>query len=119
MEVHRFKDGTAVRGHRSPGLYECQGLESWNPQKVERKRSHTSQSDASNTELLFRNIRSENQLSIYGAVSNYSGQLSQSLNETEPTSERFTTKEDSVNPEILKSVNSWEVGRFFKVGTCV
>ena len=46
---------------------------------------------------------------IYGAVSDWSGQLGQSPNETEPTSERFTTKEESVNQDVLKSVNSQEV----------
>ena len=65
--------------------------------------------DAPNTELFFRTTHSVSQLNIYGAVSNWSGQLGQSTNETEPTSERFTTTEDSVNPEILKSVNSQEV----------
>ena len=41
---------------------------------------------------------------------------------TEPMSEKFMTNKDSVNPEMLKSVDSQEVsklfGRFFKVGTC-
>ena len=57
----------------------------------------------------FRINHSVSQLSVYGAVSNWSGQLGQSPNETEPTSERFTRKEESVNQDILKSVNSQEV----------
>ena len=70
------------------------------------KRRHTSQSDASDTEHLFRIIHSVNQLRIYGAVSIWSGQHGQSPNGTVPTLERFTTTEDSVNQEILKSVNA-------------
>ena len=47
--------------------------------------------------FLFRNIHSASQLSIYGAVSDWSGQLGQSPNETEPISEKFMTSEESVN----------------------
>ena len=38
MTFHRFKDGTAIRGNRSPDLHDFQGLESWNPQKVEKEK---------------------------------------------------------------------------------
>ena len=61
--------------------------------------------DASNTELLFQIIHTINQFSIYGAVSDWSGQLGQSPNETELASEKFMTNEDAENLEMLKSVN--------------
>ena len=61
--------------------------------------------DASNTELLFRIIHSANQLSVYGTVSDWSGQFDLRSNEKESTSQRSTAKEDSVNKEILKSVS--------------
>ena len=55
--------------------------------------------DASNTELVFRIIHTVNQLSIYGAVSNWCEHF-------EKGQERIL---ESVNKEILKSVNSQEV----------
>ena len=48
-----------------------------------------------------------NQLSYNGAVSSWSGQPS--LNETERTSEQFMTREESVNTEKMKGVNSREI----------
>ena len=62
--------------------------------------------ESSNAELLFRIIHSSNQLSVYGAVSSWSGQPS--LGGAEPISERFVESEESVNAETLKSVNSQE-----------
>ena len=61
-------------------------VESWEEWK---KRNHTCTADFSSKEFLFRVIHSVNKLSIYGAVSNWSGQHAQSLNETEPTWEKF------------------------------
>ena len=49
--------------------------------------------DASNTELLFRVIRSINQFSIHGAVSNWCEEFGPRPNESEPTSEKYTAKE--------------------------
>ena len=63
--------------------------------------------ETSKIELLFRIINSANQLSVYGAVSSWSGQPGP--NETEPISEKFVTSEKSVNAETLKSVNSNEI----------
>ena len=83
-------------------------VESWEEWKKTEETIHFT-TDASNTELLFRIIHSVNQLSIYGAVSNWSGQLGQSPNETEPTWEKLMTNKDSVHPEMLKSVDSHEV----------
>ena len=64
--------------------------------------------DASKTELLFRITHSINQLSIYGAVSDWCEQFDLRPNEREPTSERSTTEEDSVKKGIPKSVSSQE-----------
>ena len=36
-------DGTANQGNRSPSLYKCQCIESWNSENAERKRNHTLQ----------------------------------------------------------------------------
>ena len=63
--------------------------------------------DASNTELLFRIIHSVNQLSIYGAVSNWCEQYG--LRANEKGQERYLGKGEAVNKEILKSVISQEV----------
>ena len=52
---------------------------------------------------------SANQLSIYGAVLDWSEQFALRSDERVPTSERSTSKEDSVNKELLKSVNKQEV----------
>ena len=57
--------------------------------------------DASNTELLFRIIHSVNQLSFYGAVSNWCGQLG--LTEDEKGQERTLQNIESVNKGIPKS----------------
>ena len=72
---------------------------------------HLVLSDASNTELLFRIIHSVNQLSIYGAVSNWCAQFG--LTEDEKGQESTLEKVvESVNKGILKSVNSQEVNFF-------
>ena len=43
VEFRSFKDGTAIQGHRSPSLYKCQCIESWNSVNPDRKRNHTLQ----------------------------------------------------------------------------
>ena len=59
-------DETCIANDRSPGCHEGQCLESWNHEKVKRKRDHTHfNADSSNTELLFHLF------SISGAVSNW------------------------------------------------
>ena len=63
--------------------------------------------DASNTELLFRIIHSVNQLSIYGAVSNWFKQFR--LTEKERELERPLARKESVTKGVLTSVNSQEV----------
>ena len=59
--------------------------------------------DSSNSELLFRIIRSATELSIYGAVSDWCEEFGQEPNETE-TSETFETTE-----RTLKEVRPLEV----------
>ena len=56
---------------------------------------------------LFRTIHSVNQLSTYGAVSNWCEQFG--LRADEQGQERILEKGESVNKEMLKSVNSQEV----------
>ena len=63
--------------------------------------------DASNTERLFRITHSVNQLSIYGAVSNWCWQFG--LRADEKGQENILEKREPVNKEILKSVNSQDV----------
>ena len=100
--VQRFKD-QVTQSLRVPG-----------PGVVESGEGSKEKKPYTSTRMLqiqnfFRINHSVNQQNIYGAVSNWSGQLGQSPNETEPTSERFTTNEESVNQDILRSVNSLEV----------
>ena len=61
--------------------------------------------DAPNTELLFRTHHSANQLIIYGVVSSWCEDFGLRLNEREPASERFVTKE---NEPLLKNVKPQE-----------
>ena len=63
--------------------------------------------DASNTELLFRIGLSVNQLSIYGAVSNWCHQFC--LTEEENLQDRSPGKKESVTEVVLTSVKSQEV----------
>ena len=73
--------------------------------------------DASNTELLFRIMHSANQLSVYGAVSQWCEQFDLNQSERESTSEDIPEKGEpvdkealyTVDKEILKSMNSQEV----------
>ena len=65
MEFHRFTDATVIRGKRSPCLHERQCLESWNPEKVEKKRNNTLQCGCCEHRKMFRMFHSVNQLSIY------------------------------------------------------
>ena len=67
--VERFKD-TGHPVFRSIGAFSCEILK----KKNGRDTIHFN-ADASNTELLFRIIHSVNQLSIYGAVSNWCEQF--------------------------------------------
>ena len=69
--------------------------------KIKGKETIHFNADASNTELIFRIIHSVNQLSMYGAVSNWCEEFGLRPNERGPTSEKFT-KENSVSKEILK-----------------
>ena len=63
--------------------------------------------DASNTELLFRNIHSVNQLSIFGRVANWCEQFG--LTEEERELARPLARTESVTKGVLSSVNSQEV----------
>ena len=63
--------------------------------------------DASNIELLFRIILSVNQLSIYGAASNWCEQFG--LTEEERELERPLARKESVTKGVLSSVKSQEV----------
>ena len=60
---------------------------------------------SSNTELLFRNINSANQLNIYGAVSNWCEVFGQKPNETE-TSAKLATTEQTLKEVRPQEVNS-------------
>ena len=62
---------------------------------------------SSNTEPLFRIIHSVNQLSMYGAVSNWCEEIG--LIADEKGQERILEKGESVNKETPKSVNSQKV----------
>ena len=63
--------------------------------------------DASNTELLFRIIHSANQLSIYGAVSNWCERFG--LTEEEVGQEKPPGKKESVTKSVSSCVKSQEV----------
>ena len=63
--------------------------------------------DASNTELLFRISHSVNQLSIYGADSNWCHQFG--LTEKENLQDRPPGKKESLTEVVLTSVKSQEV----------
>ena len=58
--------------------------------------------ESSHVELLFRIIHSANQLSVYGAVSSWSGQ--HSFAGAEPSSGKFVESEEIVDEETAKSV---------------
>ena len=93
MKFRSFTDGTAIQVNRSPSLYKCQCLESWNSENAERKRNHTLRCGMLQTQnSLFRIIHSVNQLSIYGAVSNRCEELG--LIADEKGQEKFSTKEN-------------------------
>ena len=62
--------------------------------------------DASNTEFLFRIVRSVNQLSIHGAVSSWCEEFGRAPYRKEDASDKSASNE---NDKILKSVNSQEV----------
>ena len=48
-----FTTSPTIQGNRSPNFHECQCLESWNPEKVERKRHHTLQCECFEHKALF------------------------------------------------------------------
>ena len=73
---------------------------------LKRKETIRSNADALNTKLLFPIINSVNQLSIYGAVSNWCEQFG--LTKDEKGKERNLDKEEFVNKGAPKSVNSQE-----------
>ena len=85
--------------------YQC--FESWNPEKKNNTDTIHFNADASNTELLFRIIHSVNQLSIYGAVSNWREQFG--LTVEEKVQEKTPGKKESVTKSVLTSVQSQEV----------
>ena len=58
---------------------------------------------------LARQLNSKSSGNSSTAVSNWGGQLGQSPNGTDPTSERLAAKKESVNQDILTSVSSEEV----------
>ena len=107
VEFSSFTDGTAIQGNRSPSLYKCQCFESWNSEKKYGRDTIHFNADASNTELLFRIIHSVNQLSIHGAVSNWSGQFG--LTGEEKEQETPLVRKESATNCVLSSVSSLEV----------
>ena len=93
-------------------------VESWEEWK---KRNHTFTADVSIKEFLFRIIHSVNKLSIYGAVSNWSGQHGQSLNETESFWEKFNDERrlrESGNTEEYEFTGSKLFREFFVIESC-
>ena len=96
--VERFKD-TGHPVFRSIGAFSCEILK----KKNGRDTIHFN-TDASNTELLFRIIHSVNQLSIYGAVSNWCEQFGRT--EEEKGQEK---QKESVTKDVLTCVKSQEV----------
>ena len=104
MGFRRLSNGATIQGNRSPSLHKCQCLESWNPEKDQKEeKPHTS----------IRMLRTQNSYSVsltqeISSVFTEQFQTGLRPNEREPTSEKFT-KENSVNKEMLKSMNSQEV----------
>ena len=102
---HRFTDGATSQGNMSPSLHKCWCLsEPWNPENVKRKRNHTLQCGCFEHRTLIPNHALINQLSVYGAVSNWCEEFGPWPNE------RVRSKRKKpVNREILKRVKSHEV----------
>ena len=75
MGLYSHSNGGTIQRYRSSSIQEYQCFESWNPEKKNNRDTIHFNADASNTELLFRIIHSVNQLSIYGAVSNWCEQF--------------------------------------------
>ena len=122
MEKYRFTDGTSIQGNRSPSLHECQRIESWNPEKVDRKRNHTLQCGCFEHRALILNHslsksaqyqRSSLKLE-WTALSKSArdwaklGKVHSKRRLREP---RYTEERDFTGGELF--------GRFFKVRTCV
>ena len=98
MGFHRHTDGGMIQRNRSPSMQEHQCFESWKNNTI-----HFN-ADASNTELFFQKIHSANQLSIYGAVSNWCEEFGEW--ERADFGKRFVAKE---NEQLLKNVKLQEV----------
>ena len=109
--VQRFKDTD------HPVFTGDSALSRGTPRRLKGKETIHLNADSSNTEPLFRIIHSVNQLSIYGAVSQWSEQFDLSQKERESTWAKSAEREELVvkealeiaNKEKLKSMNSQEV----------
>ena len=97
--VQRFKD----TGH--PFFTGASALSRGILKRLKGKENININADASNTELFFRIIHSANQLSIYGAVSQWSEQFDLNRGEREPHSEEVAEKGETVDKEALNTVN--------------
>ena len=75
-ELRSSANATTILGNRTSNFYKYQCVESWNLEKKEEQKNIHLNADSSNVELLFRITHSANQLSVYGAVSSWSGQHS-------------------------------------------
>ena len=121
MVFRRFWDDTTIPDNWTSNVHGCQCLGSWNPEKSERKETIHSLRMSRTKNFLFRIIHSVNKLSIHGAVSNWSGQHGESLNETEPTWEKFNDERrlhKSGNNEECEFTGSKLFRGFFVIESC-
>ena len=108
IELRGRTNCTTIRGDRIP--YFLTGTSSLNRGVLKRKKNKNIirfNAESSNVELLFRIIHSANQLSVYGAVSSWSGQHGPAG--AEPTSGKFVESEETVDEETAKSVRPEDV----------
>ena len=72
MELHSQQNGTAIQRNWSSCFQKYQCFESWDLEAKERQTYHSLQErDSMNTELLFQTVHSVNQVSVYGALTNW------------------------------------------------
>ena len=105
MGIHCSANGPKIQRDRSPSRNRCQCIESWNSGKIERERNPTLECGPnhffSNSAKFFFTERSQ--------IGVRSDQFDFNQGERESISEKSTEKEDSVNKEVLKSMNSPEL----------
>ena len=100
MARHSQNDGGTIRGIWTSSIQRCFFTGSWNPRKKKNKETIHFNADASNTELLYRTIRSTNQLRIFGAVAKWCDDFGLKSDEKHPK---------IINDKRLKVVQPTEV----------